>query len=351
MIRTKHLVPLAVALTLVACRSRGSSAPAELAPDGNPWTRVTVDTYARAKSDTILRGFVEDGAFGALVHERTPASLTDEDAVRQNYDTIDSIGVFDLSSPVTVSLPDPGERFQALSVISEEHSILPAVYGPGTTTLSIESVGTRYALVGVRTHADPSDPDDLAEAAALQDQIVVQQEDPGTFEAPHWNPRTLEAQTAAMRFLASTLDDTSGGLGEKGSVDPIHHWLSASYSWGGTPKNLAVYAGGVVQKNDGKTAHVLTIPADVPVDGFWSITAYDRSGRLLRAKDGPLVLCSSNVERNADGSATIRFGGDAGAANHLPIAKGWSYIVRLYRPRPEILDGSWTLPKPARLGG
>ena len=23
---------------------------------------------------------------------------------------------------------------------------------------------------------------------------------------------------------------------------------------------------------------------------------------------------------------------------------GWNYAVRLYRPRPEILDGSWTFP-------
>jgi hypothetical protein len=25
--------------------------------------------------------------------------------------------------------------------------------------------------------------------------------------------------------------------------------------------------------------------------------------------------------------------------------KGWNYIVRLYRPRPEVLDGSWTFPE------
>jgi hypothetical protein len=24
--------------------------------------------------------------------------------------------------------------------------------------------------------------------------------------------------------------------------------------------------------------------------------------------------------------------------------QGWNYIVRLYRPRPEILDGTWTFP-------
>jgi hypothetical protein len=26
--------------------------------------------------------------------------------------------------------------------------------------------------------------------------------------------------------------------------------------------------------------------------------------------------------------------------------KGWNYTVRLYRPRPEILNGKWKFPEP-----
>jgi hypothetical protein len=36
------------------------------------------------------------------------------------------------------------------------------------------------------------------------------------------------------------------------------------------------------------------------------------------------------------------------AANCIPITKGWNYIVRLYRPRKEILDGAWTFPSRSR---
>jgi len=44
----------------------------------------------------------------------------------------------------------------------------------------------------------------------------------------------------------------------------------------------------------------------------------------------------------------IQFGGDPNtAANYLPIAPGWNYIVRLYRPRKEILDGTWKFPEAA----
>jgi len=53
----------------------------------------------------------------------------------------------------------------------------------------------------------------------------------------------------------------------------------------------------------------------------------------------------------ADGSVIIQFGGCDGnpdsyrEANCLPITKGWNYTVRLYRPRPEIINGKWKFPE------
>ena len=32
--------------------------------------------------------------------------------------------------------------------------------------------------------------------------------------------------------------------------------------------------------------------------------------------------------------------------NFLPIMDSWNYLVRLYRPYKEILDGTWTYPEP-----
>jgi hypothetical protein len=43
---------------------------------------------------------------------------------------------------------------------------------------------------------------------------------------------------------------------------------------------------------------------------------------------------------------TIQFGGCDGAAiNCIPVTSGWNYWVRLYRPRKEILDGTWKFPE------
>jgi hypothetical protein len=83
----------------------------------------------------------------------------------------------------------------------------------------------------------------------------------------------------------------------------------------------------------------------VPVDGFWSITVYNAKGYMEKNDLGLYSLNNLTAKPNTDSSYTIQFGGDPqGAANYLPIMPGWNYTARLYRPRKEILDGTWKLP-------
>ena len=60
---------------------------------------------------------------------------------------------------------------------------------------------------------------------------------------------------------------------------------------------------------------------------------------------GAYALNDLTAQQASDGSATVQFGGcDKKTANCLPVAPGWNYMVRLYRPRAEVLDGSWRFP-------
>jgi len=34
-----------------------------------------------------------------------------------------------------------------------------------------------------------------------------------------------------------------------------------------------------------------------------------------------------------------------GRVNCLPITEGYNYAIRMYQPRPEVLDASWTFPE------
>ena len=98
------------------------------------------------------------------------------------------------------------------------------------------------------------------------------------------------------------------------------------------------------EANDGTIEHRLTV-GQVPVDGFWSISVYNANGFFEANRLDAYSVNSVTALRDADGAVTVQFGGRPGeAANYLPIMPGWNYTVRLYRPRREILDGSWTFP-------
>ena len=83
---------------------------------------------------------------------------------------------------------------------------------------------------------------------------------------------------------------------------------------------------------------------DVPVDGFWSISVYNAAGYFEPNDAGVYSVNSVTGVENDDGSMTVRFGDHGDLPNSIPITEGWNYLVRLYRPRPKILDGTWQFP-------
>jgi hypothetical protein len=121
--------------------------------------------------------------------------------------------------------------------------------------------------------------------------------------------------------------------------------ISAATTWGGNPKKDAIYLNFTPTKNDGQTIYQLTVK-DVPVDGFWSVSLYNAQGYYEKNEHDAYSLNNITAKKNDDGSVTIQFGGwDGKTPNCLPIMPGWNYTVRLYRPREEILDGSWKFPE------
>jgi hypothetical protein len=115
------------------------------------------------------------------------------------------------------------------------------------------------------------------------------------------------------------------------------------------PKD-AIYLNVTPNHNDGTTVHRLVVPAAVPVDGFWSISLYNAEGYFQKNDRNAYTVKNLTAKKNPDGSVSVQFGGCDGATpNCLPVMKGWNYMVRLYRPRKEILDGAWTFPDAHRL--
>ena len=70
-------------------------------------------------------------------------------------------------------------------------------------------------------------------------------------------------------------------------------------------------------------------------------------GRVLTFVSEPQSIDDAASYRYLeDGAITIQFGDcTRDIPNCLPVSSGWNYMVRLYRPRQEILDGTWSFPK------
>ena len=336
----KTLYRLAV-VALLSSASSGSASAADTVP-------VTVDNFIRAESDLYFSAVaLKEGGFGKFEHHREVAAIDAQTIVRMNRDTLYSAVVVDLDAgPATITLPDPGKKFMSMQIVDEDQ-YSQTFYAPVVMTFTKEQVGTRYMIVGVRTLVDPTDPEDIERVHALQDALKIEQPaGPGTFETPKWDPVSQKKVRDALIVLGTTLTDTSHAFGLKGEVDPIQRLISSATTWGGNSRKDAIYLNFTPSVNDGKTVHKLHV-ADVPVDGFWSVSLYNGEGYFEKNDLNAYSLNNITSKKNGDGSVDIQFGGcDGQVRNCLPIMQGWNYTVRLYRPRAEILDGSWKFPEP-----
>ncbi len=312
---------------------------------------VDAFNYVRAESDLQFKGYAEKyDAFGKFTHSRKPYDVKKQVTQSGNRDTLYSFGVFDLSkSPLTISLPDTGDRYMSLMLVSQDHDVYPAFYAPGKWTFTQKEIGTRYVMFGIRTFANPNDPKDLEAAHRLQDQVTVEQKDKGDLSGiPEWDEKQMMALRKSYNAIGSTLSDSSTFFGVKCDRSYLENAMGVAVGWGGLQRQDALYLPRQVPKNDGKTAYVLTVPKEVPLEekGFWSVTVYNKDRFMEPNEYNAYSFNNVTAQKNEDGSVTIHFGGDPKAKNFLPIFPGWVYIVRLYRPGKEILNGKWKFPEP-----
>jgi hypothetical protein len=307
---------------------------------------VTAENFARAESDAYFKMVADRGGFGKFSHRRElPLEGT---GVRPNRDTLYSLGIFDLDAgPVTITVPEAGKRYISLQATDEDHYVHGVAYDAGPHTYRREEVGTRYMMAAVRIFVDPDDAADMARVRALQDQIKVSQPGgPGTFESTPWDRVSQKRVRDALMILGEALPDWRGAGGRRGEVDPVRHLIVSATGWGLAPDKDAIYLNVTPPRNDGQVVYRLTVPANVPVGAFWSISVYNDQGRFEKNRYGVYAINNVTAKKSAGGSVTVQFGGcDGKTPNCLPTMNGWNYIVRLYRPGPSILDESWKFPE------
>ena len=304
--------------------------------------RVNVDNFARAETHRMFVGLQLDaGGVNRLSHNRTPASVEHQTVIRMNRDTLYSFAIVDISQPATITIPEHGERYVSVMVVNEDHYINGIFHEAGTHEIGIDRFDTPHVAVAVRVLVDPTEPDDLTEVHRLQDEFQLDVSAARPFEMPDYDQASLDTTRQALLTLASQMEAFDHSFGSKADIDPVHHLIGTAAGWGGLPDSEATYVG--VNPGLPVGRYELRV-GDVPVDAFWSISVYNAAGYFEPNPSGIYSVNSITGTRDRDGSITVRFGDHGNAPNSIPITDGWNYLVRLYRPRPEILDGSWSFP-------
>jgi hypothetical protein len=184
--------------------------------------------------------------------------------------------------------------------------------------------------------------------------------------APPNIKQAFERGTADGRTLVAKLGKEAGGEGGKGwvyttrsgvyGVDYPYRAAIALCCLGENLPQDAVYPSLSVDSEgrplDGNSRYVLHFDRGKlpPVDAFWSVTAYDTEGYFIPNALKRLALGDRDkLVTSADDSLNLYIQSDSPGvdmeANWLPVAKApFTLLMRLYSPKTEVLDGSWTPP-------
>ncbi len=170
---------------------------------------------------------------------------------------------------------------------------------------------------------------------------------PPFFDGTHW---TYPAPSDLVQAAAADFDEPN-----RYPVDD--RGLAYSYAYIGIKRLGAgqFYLINIRDKDgdsyDGAKTYRLAVPANAPVEQYWSVTAYDRQTHALikNVDRASRASNSAEVQKNADGSVDLYFGPKAPAgkeSNWIPTdpARKFEMMFRLYAPTKALFDKAWRLP-------
>jgi hypothetical protein len=303
---------------------------------------VTPETYIRAESDRQFGNIVKmAGGVNRLFHFRSPTPLDKQNIVRMNRDTLYSMGIVDTSQGATITVPElPKGRYVSVYLVDNDHYCPFVIYTSGTHELPKD---TKYLGVGVRIQViNPKDADEVILVNKLQNQFIIKANSGDPLPNFKWDLSSLKAMTSQYEKDSAQYSSWKGMMGPRGKVDEKTRHIAAAAAWGLFPELDATYLNYSGGQNP-KVCHGATY--QVPQNNaFWSITVYGNDGYM---KSDNNIVNSSNVRLNADGTFTVYFGSKEACGdvpNRLDVSEGWNFLMRIYRPGPSVLDGSYKLP-------
>jgi len=306
--------------------------------------KVNAFNYVLAKTAIQFDKYLAraGGKLNTFAHGRNLVGINSRSSKRLNRDTLYSVAIVDISKGASLMMPEAGDRYMSVQVVNEHGFTNNIFHGRGRHNLSLKEFDTPYVWLLIRTLVFDSIPGDLEAAHALQDQVSINSASDQTYTHPHYDAVSMAATTALLLELGKGISDNSKAAGTKEQVDPIKQLLLSAYGFGTLPETESLLI--TVEPNlPADKAYVLTVK-DVPVDSFWSLAMYNKEGYFNKNEYNSYGFGDRTAQKNADGSVTLHFGGDPSSLNYIPLTEGWNYVVRMYQPRAELLNGTWTFP-------
>lgn len=305
--------------------------------------KVTPESYIRAETD---RQFIEiakmAGGVNRFYHFREPTPLDKQNVVRMNRDTLYSMAVVDTSKGATITVPElPKDRYASVFLVDNDNYSPLVIYTAGTHELPTD---TKYLALGVRIKVfNPKDADEVALINKLQDKFIIKAGSSDPLPDFKWDRASLKVLTEQYEKDSKAYSSWKGMAGPRGKVDEKTRHIMAAAAWGAFPEWDATYLN-YSGKFDPKVGYMATY--QVPDNkAFWSITIYGIDGFM---KSENCIVNASTAKLNPDGTFTVYYGskelcGDV--PNRLDVPEGWNFLMRVYRPGPSVLDGSYKLPE------
>ncbi len=339
----RNIICLSICSLLTACADdpgAASESDTEAAPDLVP---VTLGNYETAESDLAFNNVTKFVGTNEFLHFPVDTfDLENQTVVRMNRDTIYSGAVVNVSGGATVTLPESDGRYMSAMVVQNDHYIDQVFKTPGEHVIEAD---TDFVMVAIRIRANINDPEDEEKIKDLQQATRIS----ATATEPHLMPNYDMEQLEALRNELAAEAAEKGSLnnmqGARGTVDERMHLLGTAAGWGLLPDANARYLSYGQEDGQGCFQATYSVPP-FNEPGFFSITMYDADGWMFSDR---AILNEYNIEFNDDGTFDASFGecGD-NAKNNLPIVDGWNFLMRVYEPRLEELDG-YTLPTPVKV--
>jgi hypothetical protein len=169
---------------------------------------------------------------------------------------------------------------------------------------------------------------------------------PPFFEGTHW---TFPAHPELLKAASENFDNPSAYPVDWRGITYTYAYIGIKRLGAGQFYliNIKDNAG---ESYDGSKNYRLHVPPNVPVEQYWSLTAYDRDTHALikNVDRASRASNSAEVKKNADGSVDLYLGPKAPAGqetNWIPTdpARQFELMFRFYGPTKELFEKAWAL--------